>query len=214
MTIAEAKTNTAFMTNLSAIADFLLYSHSYTTAMQTRSQTSESVAKRVQQACGRHLQDPLAVAFALSIENPALVEFVVSSRAAASALVGDECARLSLDEVQLLLQNGVSTNALAAEALLREDQYVRDCVKSVERALTCTLQEEGPKRVWQRPLGQLGILWAMHHSCEQALTLSDKIFGGFVGADRRRVEELVEELNESFDLLSLSQITQALSSGV
>jgi hypothetical protein len=116
---------------------------------------------------------------------------------------------LNADEFTALLA-GVAARGVAPGAA-RGDEFDARRAR-VERALACTLAEQGGARLWARPAVQIAAVLSFHAPSSPFATL-DALFGSVVRADVRRAEDLhVEETAAPMSVMLLTRLLEAVAS--
>lgn len=179
-----------------------------------RVSTIASVRERVTAALSTKLSDAEVVAVALAsltrrVED--VLGFLLPNHLTKLAIVQRESLKLTNDEFERLF-NPVITAALhdvsSAKAVAVSPNFskLRD---RVALALRQTLSENGQIGLWARPHVQLlGVLCFHLHDAHEAMAT---VLGVIVHADKRRVEELVSELeDEEGDVMALATVLLAV----
>ena len=130
-----------------------------------------------------------------------------SGRVSRSIGAAASSVRVTSDEILALFANAPRTSAEVETALTLP--YTIGLAKRLERAMRCTLEEPGPAAKWTRPAVRAQVILACHTDDFEHLVTS--VLGGFVGADARRLEELVADTQDAADPLAVADCVLALA---
>ena len=169
------------------------------------SKTLHDVVCRVRSATGTQLQqqDCVALALAMSLEEGSICRDAcehIASPANAEAVLKSKAIALTAREYDELIgsagEQRVSDSGIGN---LLQSAQLSDHVSKMERSLRCTLDEASCKAAWQQSLKKMTFYYALHKDADNHPACSEvsTLLGSFVEADRRRVEDLQYEVQES-----------------
>lgn len=165
----------------------------------------QAVVGRVRAATGTHLaeRDCVALALASALEDGDVREHAchyLTSPRNADAVLKNKAVAMSDREFKALVTDAPdyrvaesgATVALQSPSFLPYEAKMR-------AALRCTLEEKSCNEAWKKPLKRLSFYYAMHKEADSnpACNQVSLLLGSFVEADRRRVEELQFDVQQT-----------------
>lgn len=156
----------------------------------------------------------LQAALAVGTRQPNdLLRFLFSSHIARRCVDAGAQVALTTDEFRVVFGPGACLTCEGGVGSLVKSAEFAPHGRSLAKALRCTIGERGPADEWNRPHSKAAIFYGLH--ANDFCGVMQAALGVFVHADRRRVEELAEDVDaDGPDVMLLAQCILALAKTV